>query len=116
MYMRVCAAARRQPYGASEREREKERDTEQASERVRGDGRRVSGQAGGGGGGRKVHWPSFASSVAVSKEHEVMNLAPPPPSIPAMGDARAHIDSLFFVYYYYSGQKNRFIFVRLPLV
>jgi hypothetical protein len=25
---------------------------------------------------RKVHWPSFASSVAVSKEHEVMNLPP----------------------------------------
>lgn len=29
----------------------------------------------------RVHWPSFASSVAVSKEHEVMNLPPPPPIV-----------------------------------
>lgn len=51
------------------------------------------------GGGRKVHWPSFASSVAVSKEHEVMNLPPPTVYIPAMGDARASVPSFsIFVY------------------
>lgn len=71
--------ARRERASGKEKEKERECAREKEPERVRERG-------------KKVHWPSFASSVAVSKEHEVMNLPPRrrrSSTIPAMGDARA---------------------------
>lgn len=64
-------------YSEREKERERAREKEYERERVsEGASERDSLVR-----RRKVHWPSFASSVAVSKEHEVMNLPPPPPNV-----------------------------------